>query len=360
MKQKIQAKTISLVLAVLLGVVLTGCDEKDLSFESPFPHVTHFEMGIECSQCHEPDGMEISFPSPASCTGCHDLAEDGTVGAICSACHTVNDEFRESEKAIRHRAVEQFGAPLPVAYEETVFNHEPFLEDQTQCLSCHARVEEEELKEVFMPDMDLALAFYAESGQPEPPCSTCHSMYDIDTEPTSHKAPAWMREHGLTIEFEGKDQCSYCHEENMCTTCHEQMMPQNHTALFRLQTHGLEAEWGRESCSTCHRVDFCTSCHNQVRPRSHNAGWTGPMNNHCMDCHTETGERSSCYACHDPGVAETGHVANAAMPTDPRYAPAHFPGSPCMICHDPVSGTTGPRLRHPVTEEDQCGVCHRF
>ena len=287
-----------IVAAGVLAVGMMACDPEEFDANSPFPHVVHFENELECSMCHEASGEEIGFPVIEDCVSCHDFDPEEGVGKICAECHTVDDSFAEMAEPIHHRGRPGYEAPVPESYADVIFNHEENVEDEEQCLVCHAKMKSEELTAIFLPSMDDSIAFFTDNGNPEPPCSACHEKLARDVKPPSHVRGNWLPEHGLVEAFEGTDTCYYCHTKDSCTTCHEQMQPQNHTALFRLQTHGFEAQWSRETCVTCHREDFCQRCHQEVRPRSHTAGWGGTVNRHCDNCHVEDGEQSSCFTCH--------------------------------------------------------------
>ncbi len=343
--------------ATALVGLFAACDRDEFAKKSPFPHATHASAGLECSMCHEAvDEGQMGYPSPEICAGCHEFTTDDPVGEICAKCHKLDDAFAEQTAFIQHRLVPDFKCPVPGSFADVHFDHTPYVDDEEQCLVCHAEVEDEEVAEVFLPTMDQVLAFFASSGGEEPSCSTCHLELSADSPPKSHTLGNWTKEHGTVADFEGTETCGYCHGENTCTTCHEVTQPQSHTALFRIKTHGLEAQWGRERCATCHRDDFCQSCHREVEPRSHRGGWSGPMNNHCVNCHVEDGENSNCFACHEQGMVDQTHVLSAPAPV----SPFHVAGAACLICHDPVSGVIQPRLRHPLVEEEQCGLCHRF
>ncbi len=305
----------------------------------------------------------MTFPSTRTCTYCHEISARKHPGSLCAECHNVDAAFAQSTAPIHHRALEIFDAPRPASFEDVHFKHAVHVSKPEDCLVCHGEFKRKNLKSIKLPTMPEAMAFFEKPGREVQPCSTCHLRYDQDLAPATHESSTWIREHGLSSEFEGTQYCQYCHGENTCTACHEVMKPRSHTALFRLETHGLEAEWGRERCMTCHQVDFCRSCHSEVQPRSHAAGFGPPTNNHCFSCHVERDERANCYACHDQSLADTIHTTSAPMPDDPIFAEVHVsstPGSLCIDCHGPSGAGLFPPVRHPILDETSCTLCHRF
>lgn len=347
--------------SVAIALVFTACQTDEFQFKSPFPHAAHTKQGIECALCHRPDSVVMSYPSPQTCSFCHTLTDKNDIAArVCKHCHQLNETFAASTQWIQHRHVEKIGLPVPESFRDVQFEHGKFANSDPECLACHAVKRGNTITAVRLPAMNQAMQFFVQHGQGTPNCSVCHTQQDDTVEPESHQSGNWLREHGQVIRFEGNETCTYCHTENACTTCHEQMKPQSHTALFRTQTHGLEAEWGRETCMTCHRIDFCQACHSEVTPRSHTAGFGSPMNNHCIHCHVERGENSRCYACHDLGQTDAIHATEAPYPSNPVFIPVHVHGAPCIDCHLPSGIGLGPPVKHPLVLEENCTICHTF
>lgn len=143
--------------------------------------------------------------------------------------------------------------------------------------------------------------------------------------PRSHKGN-WIKFHGAEVglSFNEAGQqgsgCYACHDRNDCIDCHSTTPPRDHTSMWRMRGHGMEATGNKERCLRCHRQDFCVACHNETAPRTHTGVW---YDEHCKWCHFTSGYRpsDSCSVCH--------HIA-------PHSSAPHAvsPSLDCQSCHN--------------------------
>ena len=312
MKRSLIAHTPLLLLGTIAWM-MASCDLDKAPHN--FPHQPHHEQEISCEDCHEMGETEISLPTFETCVGCHDLEDE--IFDRCRECHKKHDVEMEEEKLVSHRKV--FQPFMDDRWQDVRYNHGEFLDDESDCLECHAAIPESTHSSTAnLPTMAAMMRVHERLGL-STDCQACHLELDLNTPPASHTA-RWEKTHGRNMIFEDKDTCLLCHEEETCFTCHSTSKPRNHTNLWRRKTHGIQASFDRSSCMTCHRTDECTTCH---------------------------------LATADPIPA----------------APYHVPDMQCILCHYPQ----GSNLRAPSTlykimphrmmmgaTAQKCLQCHQF
>jgi hypothetical protein len=331
-------------LAVLAGVVLTGCMLFDALVQEEraysFPHRVHVEEeGLECGDCHAgwEDSEEPRLPLRAQCALCHqDLDEEKPPERRVETLFD-DDRFR--------------AAHAGALSDEILFSHQAHAERDPSCLGCHATVAESDvgpaqLGASLATSMDACVACHEESSGPKlAECSACHSEIRADAPPPSHRA-SWERAHGMVVRARPEartDQCTLCHEPSSCDRCHHAELPASHDNYWRRRGHGLTASLDRDSCATCHDSDSCDRCHEQTLPQNHTGMWGAPRDQHCLFCH-EPLRAEACAVCHH---ATPSHALATTLPAD------HSPGMNCRMCHG-----QGVPLMH-VDNGQACTSCHR-
>jgi hypothetical protein len=311
-------------LAAALALSLTACkpDEGQQLVQGSFPHQPHHENEISCDSCHEMQEQGITMPTLDTCTTCHDLTDE-EVFRGCNECHAkVNVQLGDEQLTSLVDHTELYQEHLPENWYDVKYQHQRFLTAESDCLACHQGVTQTQLSSLEnLPSMETAMDFHDQMGYSNE-CSVCHLELTVYTEPPSHDA-AWPQTHGRFMEFEDKESCLLCHQEETCYTCHDLEEPRDHTNLFRRKTHGLKASFDRSRCLVCHRNDECQACH---------------------------------LATADPIPA----------------APYHTPDASCLTCHSPLAAQ-GPAPRPPQRffkpmphrmmmglDSDTCLECHQF
>jgi hypothetical protein len=246
-----------------------------------FTHKPHIEeYNTECVNCHN----EEADPPV--------LLEDG-----CEQCHDeALDEPVLEVKAKRY---------------EIIFSHE-LHNNVALCPECHEATAKDRQKK-NEPMMTYARCYSCHEENAihiaEFRCEVCHRTTNRQTRPDTHKK-TWMRSHGKAAEWNmdmghGND-CTMCHAKQECNTCHRTMKPRDHTGLWRLRTHGFQAEMNRERCKTCHETGVCINCHRNTAPQNHRGAWRklhGAAANaapeRCRVCHNPAyGSSVNCIECH--------------------------------------------------------------
>ncbi len=272
--------------SILIGIsfLFVSCDVD--KFGKNFPHKPHHEQELTCDMCHEIDEERgITLPTFDACTMCHDAEDE--LFAECKTCHEQYNVTLEDDSIVSHQ--ERIREFLPEGWYDVQFNHAEFLDEDTDCLGCHANIPTSEYSsEKNLPTMETAIGFNEKHGI-SVDCNVCHLEVNLITPPKSHGSN-WDRKHGRLKEFMRQDRCLLCHQEDTCMTCHTQMKPKNHTNLWRRKTHGVHASFERESCMVCHRNDQCVSCHQYTSPPVPAAVYHTPD--------------ASCLSCHGPLAAQ--------------------------------------------------------
>jgi hypothetical protein len=242
-----------------------------------FTHAPHIEAGAGCGDCHVA-GKDRDLPeiNTDACGGCHDPYDRWQLKArparlAASFPHKRHVDALECAKCHKPDALDSVVQSKPVMV-------------QADCVACHA-------------DNGVEVK--------EGNCAACHGVNLRVKEPGSHDS-GWMLRHGKAATYDvferhGTD-CRTCHRADACVSCHQNRKPRSHTALWRIRTHGVAAEFDRDACATCHEPSSCTSCHANSRPLSHRGGWTSmhataasmESEQKCAVCHGA----SHCTKCH--------------------------------------------------------------
>jgi hypothetical protein len=247
-----------------------------------FSHVEHLtrEPDKSCLDCHDISKKTGAAPSwnRTACTRCHDAAVPGYMP--------------------RAR-----GPLLGVA-----FSHGQHLA-KVDCVACHKRTNDD--APFTRPGKRACFSCHAKSSGDVPQevaCTSCHGQNQRAVKPPSHDS-LWTRRHGVHADpfhaFDHGQACTLCHKENTCVSCHQTQKPRDHTALWRVRSHGSAAAWDSTRCKTCHETNQCISCHQSEAPRNHRGAWQATHglvarsrgDASCLTCHRP----ASCVSCHAGG-----------------------------------------------------------
>jgi len=354
-------------------------------------HAVHAENGLECADCHDPEGKgEPTAPPATFCFECHeDLENDTEKVKEYFAAAKRGEEYvwagpkaRENDLIYSHAShmgsyetkcsdchgaasAVAFVRRAPLAVKATCIDcHQQRGSDALQCAVCHTKIRRDE-----KPANHVA-GFQGTHGALAPPawqkgdktswrdpaggtCALCHSVPNdcnachTSVKPDTHAEAGFRHAHGTgyldagMVPFEDSS-CSLCHEENSCVRCHQTTKPRNHTLSWQRRFHGVTASIDRETCLVCHKQQFCTRCHQQVKPISHRGTFARASQSHCIACH-EPLTATGCYTCHKN---TRGHLASPPLPAGPPHAGA----TDCRTCHSV--------LKH-FDDGLSCRRCHR-
>lgn len=299
-----------------IALLWSGCDPKETI--NNFPHKPHIAAEVACVFCHEFGEKTVGMPKMEACASCHDL-QDKDVFARCLECHQKHSVEWKEGSVVNHQTM--FRPFLGKGWDDVRYNHAEQLNPDSDCLACHAALKTAERSSIEnLPSMKTAIATQDKLGK-STDCSVCHSELTPFTPPASHDN-RWKETHGRMTDFNGKDNCLMCHQEETCLTCHKTEKPKSHTNLFRRKTHGVKAEFDRVQCLVCHRSDECESCHQAS---------ANPIPAEIF--HTPD---ASCLTCHSP---------LAAQGPQPRPSVRYIP-----MPHRMMMGATS----------QKCLTCHQF
>lgn len=310
-------RALPLTIGLLLVFGFAACDPEEETIAT-FPHKPHIEFDMSCDMCHEVTDDKVTMPDMFSCTTCHEL-EDEEVFGDCMKCHEQNDvTMTEDSVAYHGDFLKQF---LPEGYQDLQYDHASYpVDGQEGCLECHGHVTESMGSTAKnIPSMQTSMAVHDELGYSNE-CSVCHMELNEFTPPASHDSH-WPETHGRMMDFQDRDECLWCHQEETCFTCHSVQKPRNHNNLFRRKTHGILASFDRGRCLVCHRNDECMVCHQA------SADPVPPAPYHTPD--------ASCLSCHSRGAA----MGPAPRPADrfikpmPHRMMMGVSAQRCLECH---------------------------
>jgi len=306
-----------------------------------FPHSTHIEAGLACTECHAPvlkstsvkaNAIDVQIPAKSeACAACHDPIPTYTpvqrfepavhfnhawhlpmVGSDCTKCHV---KFTESGDVVK---------PVP---------------PMKTCTACHNH------------SQDFAV------GR----CTPCH----IDLNKYPFKPVAEYTHEANFLETHGKwarqsvQTCTQCHDQTMCSTCHTAttrplppsvQFPEKVASEFIhrgdwISRHAIEQAADPASCLKCHGVQYCQSCHGfqAVLPGSNTGGRlpTGhpsflehkaqARNNitACAACHSSGAGAQLCISCHS-----VGGIGGNPHPPGWKGTQSQIGSNPtCRACH---------------------------
>ncbi len=304
-------------------------------------HAAHVERGLACADCHAPDPRtgEPGSPSRDDCAQCHDEIDE----AWPAQKRVATAFFRPDGTPRWRRAVADYDP-------EVIFDHRGH--GAMSCLSCHGAVTRQSRRVAGeLHTMDQCMHCH-ERQTAANECATCHRVLRDDKAPANHRY-LWKERHGQIVRNHGSmeaGRCDICHRDaSYCDDCHQDEPPRDHTALFRIRTHGVHAAMDRQKCATCHMTDFCQRCHENTPPRSHRGVFATGRNTHCVQCHFPVTQTRSCRVC---------HFENPTHDTAPDQPPSHFPGMSCRNCHNAIGQGGARPLRH-LDNGQVCESCHR-
>lgn len=363
----------------LIGVVVLAGAVRMLT--SPFDHVKHRQLFVDCRTCHAgaADAGKAMFPAPADCTNCHDGKVTPQVSWSGPLAHPGNlrftheehrQESRQDGKDVSCDACHTPSASPWMTVERAVVS---------QCFQCH---------EIKGEHYDA----------PDYTCTQCHVPLAQATAiaearigswkpPASHADPAFATAHGkLAAPASGNGisaSCATCHARDFCATCHVNAPEEKTIQALARDPRSLAMSRSPLAAPESHRKgDFLSA---------HGRGLTPATAVRCAVCHTQ----ESCATCHivgppgGPFVAAsgpgrgTGAVLKRTRPathgndfTDAHAAPANANPATCagchvreqcLDCHRPnAAARTGYHppdylQRHPVAayaRETSCSDCH--
>ncbi|MEW6201854.1 MAG: NapC/NirT family cytochrome c [bacterium] len=273
----------------------------------------------------------VTPQSMTQCKMCHTIES-------CNQCHTSNlpathraDEWKNTHglNAIRNMA-------------SCTLCHE-----QQFCEACHSK----KIPSSHEPKKTWLKQHGTGSRREESRCSLCHENQFCNichkrSKPTDHYIDSWPLTHGKSAMFD-MSSCSVCHDKKDCKGCHGDGTI--HKAAGWMKNHDVSREEkGFEQCSQCHWLGTCVDCHKRFNIKGHAD---------CSNCHVSMSKpeklRSSpCASCHK-GSANTVHKKHEGLQCDVCHAPhAWKPSlSACSTCHD---------MGEEHTMGNSCMDCHAF
>lgn len=254
-----------------------------------------------CENCHRPD-LGVG-PLPTNCEGCHPRPQPHFDGA-CASCH---DQATWGVADFDHSFF-----PLTDGHAVTCrlcHEGETYADVETTCMGCH----EEDRPESHFEGADCAM------------CHTYTTWLDTDVDHSF-----------FPIEDSHDLPCGFCHTtddysdaDSSCMTCHEEDRPEEHFV-------------GQDCDGACHQpTSWLETNFHAIWPL---------VDSHQIDC-------DACHGNDPPSKADPAcsscHAEDAA--------PAHYPGMPCELCHQPSewTDTIHPYFPLPHGESvETCSDCH--
>ena len=356
-------------LAILIaGSLIAFARSLEGTPRTPFPHGTHIENELECTDCHE---------------GAEDEAHAGIPDATtCAECHEEPEEEGDAIAAFfAERADGEGGLKLAdsLTFADLKFSHQAHVAQGADCSDCHGDVPKGRFLRPGNPDFKHTCMDCHELTKAPKTCEACHDTYSDKKKPASHlgadfatthgrgvKAyfnelaegtcfychktdhcdachsgtkPSWhdrpnfLHRHGDKVRFNhlSMDEagCGACHDKSGCRACHATSEPRSHTVSFKNRTHGVTARKERQVCKVCHDQSFCIHCHTSVEPISHRSQFNRNAQTHCFSCHLPL-TANTCFTCHKTLV---GHDT-LPKPVDGTHNGAT--ANSCRLCHSPV------------------------
>ena len=243
-----------------------------------FDHAAHIPRlkgaKDECQGCHskiaEPGSFKVEVPGMATCTACHNHAQDYAVGR-CTPCHVDLKRFDRPVKDFTHEAawLETHGQWARASIQSCSSCH-----DQTMCATCHTA-----------------------TTRPMPPSIQFPEKVTADF---IHRGD-WISRHVVEQQADPVS-CTKCHGTGYCQSCHSFQgissgsVPINNPHPTGWGTiHGQAARQNIMACAGCHNQgasSSCVKCHGStaLHKNPHPPNWKGtraqidstPM---CKICH---------------------------------------------------------------------------
>jgi hypothetical protein len=329
-----------LTLVVVLGSLGLGTDRAAAGGGKAFPHPTHVEQGLECTECHgaitssDHLGQEV-FPSTETCRQCHESSD-----------------------------LESWGwARIPAKRSPKLnYSHAKHLAQGLECARCHAAYAGQG---EGRPSHETCRECHAEVEQTSA-CGMCHLDLGV-LKPLDHD-PDYLHTH--QFQARGFGDCEACHaSSSTCTTCHhgENIAELSHARTW-LYAHGQQARGELSVCTDCHDTEsFCTPCHVEegIRPADHfDVGrWLPPVAEHGRAARRDIALCAGCHETADPICVNCHRDDDNRLGTDPNIHPEGWEdvewegpwheddAADCFLCHDPSSRRTRVGF---------CTYCHSF
>ncbi|HEX9051116.1 MAG TPA: cytochrome c3 family protein [Anaeromyxobacter sp.] len=273
------------------------CHDKPLTWKLParptpyrvtFDHAAHLpRVNGDCKRCHpappEQGDQERKYPPMATCTGCHQHAQD-FAEAKCMPCH-VDLKGLKPESAFKHEGewLKEHGALARPSGESCAACH-----DQTYCAECHSPTTAAGRPSIVYPErVDRR---YIHRGD-----YVSRHMIEAGANPAS---------------------CRRCHGSAFCEDCHTQQGLTKFAESFRRPASHDQPNWANAAGGA-------TPAHGQAARRDIAS---------CAGCHDQ-GAQATCVGCH-----QVGGVAGAKAPHPRKFLSAHDAqdrknNAMCAACH---------------------------
>ena len=226
----------------------------------------------ECQACHtkftEPGTIDPPVPAMATCTACHNHAQDFAVGR-CTPCHRDLRKYEKPAKGYSHEAnfLETHGKWAMASVTTCSSCH-----DQTMCSQCHTATTRPMPPSVQFPEK-VAAEFI-------------------------HRGD-WISRHAME-QAADPTSCSKCHGVGYCQSCHSfqgvapgGMGPRDPHPSGWITIHGAVARQNILSCAGCHNqgaTSLCVACHTSGKKNPHPPGWKGTT--------SQISSNATCRICH--------------------------------------------------------------
>ncbi len=241
-----------------------------------FDHAAHLPRlkGVkdECQACHtkfsEPGMIDAPMPAMATCTACHNHAQDFAVGR-CTPCHTDLRKYEKPVKEYTHEAnfLETHGRWARQSVTTCSSCH-----DQTMCSQCHTATTRPMPPSIQFPEK-VASEFI-------------------------HRGD-WISRHAME-QTADPTSCSKCHGTGYCQSCHSFQGIGGTPGSRAIHPSGFISEHGRAArlnilaCAQCHnqggQQSLCWTCHKSGGVNPHPPGFKGTT--------SQIGTNATCRICH--------------------------------------------------------------
>ena len=333
------ARPLLLPLALLAAACSGAAKKPEAQAPQPykFPHSTHVEAGLACTECHAPvlksgglrEGViDVQVPAKSeACAGCHDPIPKYTpvqtfVPAVnfshawhapmlkgdCTTCHKKFTEPGDTSK------------PVPAMATCTACHNHAQDFAVGRCQPCHLDLKRYPLKPIaeYTHEANFLETHGEWARQSAATCSTCHDQTmcaQCHTATTRPLPPSvefpekvtrefihrgdWISRHAME-EAADPASCKKCHGQAYCQSCHAYQnvapggtSPRDPHPSNWLQVHGTQARMNIVACAACHDQGsgaICVACHRQGGINPHPPGWKGPA--------SQKTSNPTCRACH--------------------------------------------------------------
>ena len=274
----------------------------------------------ECKDCHQAKFISDSKLKKRSkthlgldqkCASCHEDSHQGTLGKVCSNCHST-EKFKPASSFNHNNA----------AFKLTG-THE-----KVDCAKCHPTEKKNGKDFVKLKGLNFAN------------CSACHA--DV------HKGAF------------GAD-CKSCHSTSGFSIINQQAFDHNKTKYSLIGKHQ------KVKCNDCHKGTYkekplfakCTDCHKDY----HKGDFTSnSIVKDCKNCHSEFGFTPAKFTIEDHNkmkfIIDGSHLAVACRQCHYKVDEWKFRdiGFKCQDCHKNIHGN---EISEKFLPENKCEFCHQ-